>query len=177
MIFNGVLYKRNKIKKRISDNKYLSIQEKDGLYDVTCISDTGNVFVNRAKYFNLLEEDEVLDLLWDLRIEEARNSIRIKERFKIYSKWFSGFKLDIDDYIYNGFYMWQKTIGDYFIVINTLRDNSSIMYENKEISFFDVDIHYHDKDNNSNSCSYYYRCVNYYIVREIIRNIKRGELC
>lgn len=177
MIFNGVEYKRNKIKRKISEDKYLLIEEKDGLYDVTCISDKGNVFVNRASYSNLLEEDEVLELIWALRIEEARNSVVLKERIKIYSKWFSGFKMDINDYIYDRLYMWQKTIGDYFIVINTLRDTSSIMYEDKEISFFDIDIHYYNKDNNSNSCSYYYRGVNYYIIKEIIREIKRGELC
>lgn len=200
MIFNGIEYKRNKIKRKISDDKYLLIEEKDGLYDVTCISDKGNVFVNRASYSNLLEEDEVLELLWTLRREEVYNSLGLKERFKIYSKWFPGFEMYKEDYIYEGYYTWMKSIGapeGLNIIINMCGKTGSLMYERKEDSFFQVSLCcYNEKmkesiyklfniDNNKKdsidgnnfyethstySCNY----VNYYIVREIIREIKNS---
>jgi hypothetical protein len=198
MIFNGTEYE-GEAKIRISDDHYLLVREEDGLYDVSSTSENNRIIADKTYNLGLIEEDEVLELIWTLRQEKIRSDICLKERFKIYSKWFPGFEMYKEDYIYEGYYTWMKLISGpegLNIVINMCGKTGSLIYERKEDSFFQVSLCCHnDKmkepiyklfniDNNKKnsiggnnfyetygiySCNY----VNYYIVLEIIKVIKR----
>ena len=198
MIFNGIEYDKE-AKIRISDNHYLLVREEDGLYNVLSVSKDGKIIADRTYHLGLVEEDEVLELIWTLRQGKIRSDICLEKRFKIYSKWFPGFEMYKEDYIYEGYYTWMKLIGGpegLNIVINMCGKTGSLMYERKEDSFFQISLCCHnDKmkeplcsifniDNNKkdilDSNNFYemygtYSCnyVNYYIVLEIIKAIKR----
>lgn len=146
MIFNGTEYE-GEAKIRISDDHYLLVKESNGLYDVSSTSENNRVIADRIYNLGLIEEDEVLELIWTLRQEKIRSDICLKERFKIYSKWFPGFEMYKEDYIYEGYYTWMKLISGpegLNIVINMCGKTGSLMYEHKEDSFFQVSLCCHN---------------------------------